>query len=150
MIRIAAAATLAAALFAPSAAGAQTPSPLDVARSWGLLGRWSLSCGQPVGDANPLVVLSEREGRLIEERDFGARKLLGQVLKLAQRPDGALLMEIAYPSTTRERIEIRYGPQGRRIVSDRDLKTNEVTIRDGRFPNNELTPVEHRCPDAAQ
>ncbi|MFO1114536.1 MAG: hypothetical protein U1E28_02550 [Beijerinckiaceae bacterium] len=139
---------LAALTFGSPAARTESPAetPAELAARWGLIGDWRAACGGPVSPANPVHRFLVREGRLVEENLLGDRTIAGTIDKAALREDGALVMEIDYPGGRRERIAVRYGPGARRIVSDRDVATDQYAIRNGRMTaNGELTPAESRC-----
>ncbi len=139
-----AAATMAAlgACASPARAG----TPLEIAARWGLIGDWRVACGGPASPANPVRRFLARDGRLVEETDLGDRTIAGTIDRASLREDGALTMEIDYAGGRRERVAVRYGPGARRIVSDRDVATDQYAIRNGRMTaNGELTPAESRC-----
>jgi hypothetical protein len=130
---------------AATSAIAQTPA--EVAANWGLLGVWSLDCGQPTSRANARLSFVQDGGRLIHRRNFGDRSDEHAVVA-ARLLDGdriEVVIDLQQFSQRREIVFAKEGEGKKRTVSNRDDK-NVYSIRDGKFvASGQPAPVQIRC-----
>jgi len=141
---------LAAVVLAVTALSASAQTNAQNATTWGLLGMWKVDCSRRAGnglDASQTYVI--RDGKLELDRDFGTVKDTANVTTARIRAEGTLELVILYPSLsqTREFVLVK-GPDGRiRSVSNRNVDTNEFSIRDGvLLANGNQSPWQSRCP----
>jgi hypothetical protein len=131
-------------------ARAETPAQrqnVDVARQWGLLGRWRTECKGPLGGGSASLDYAVRDGVLMHERDFGDRQDTQEVLGVRALPDGGLELLIHFPSfnQTRKFVVVRQGARIRAISNSLPDGT-QVSIKDGRLTHNGAeTPWQSQC-----
>lgn len=121
----------------------------DAAVRWGLLGSWKIDCDAPASVTNGELRFVVRKGTLFHDRDFGGVKDSNRVVSASVRPDGAidLVVEFAAYHQRREFVFSKGGDDRARTTSNRDVKTNEFTVVDGRFTRDgKDTPWQTHCP----
>jgi hypothetical protein len=132
-------------LFAPGALAADTAA--QAAKKWGLLGTWKIDCAAPASVANSEFTYTIQDGRLFHDRNFGDHQDSNAITKATIRRDGAivLIVQLASIHQVREYAFIK-GNDGRlRAVSNKDAKTGEHTIRDGKFADGRETSWQTLC-----
>jgi hypothetical protein len=127
---------------------AQAQTTAEVARKWGLVGTWRLDCVQPRSQSNPDLNYVVRGGKLFHDRDFGNNQDSSAVMTAVVKADKSLEIVVKFDSLKQTRqFALMKGPDGRiRAVSNRNVDTNEYSIRDGKFTANGGTPPwQTRC-----
>ena len=145
-IRSSALILLLAILVAPQASLAQTVA--QVASSWGLLGTWRLDCSKPASRSDGELKYVLRDGKLFHDREFGDARDASQVTSATRKADGSLELTVKFDSLSQTRqFSFVKGGDGRiRAISNRNVDTNEYTIKDGKFTANGNTPPwQTRC-----
>ena len=128
------------------ASSAQTVA--DVASKWGLVGTWRLDCKQPLSNSNPDLKYVVRDGKLFHDREFGDRGDSSSVQTARRRSDGSIELVVNFSSLSQIReFSFVKGDDGRiRVTSNRDVNTNEFSVRDGKFvANGNTTAWQSRC-----
>jgi hypothetical protein len=120
----------------------------ETASKWGLVGTWRLDCSKPVSSNDGALQYVVRGGKLFHDREFGDRRDSNQVISATAKKDGSIEVIItfaAFPQT--RQFSLIKGSDGRmRAVSNKDVNTNEYTIKDGKFTaNGNTTPWQTRC-----
>jgi hypothetical protein len=141
-------AALAFVAFAATALAAAAQTTAEVARKWGLLGTWRLDCTQPRSESNPDLAYAVRDGKLFHDRDFGKNRDSSAVMTAVVKADKSIEVVVKFDSLKQTRqFSLMKGPDGRiRAVSNRNVDTNEYSIRDGKFTANGGTPPwQTRC-----
>jgi len=137
---------LVSALTVTPVASAETIA--GTATQWGLLGTWRLDCGTPAGSNDPGQTYVVRDGKLFHERAWGDRHDFSPVLSASVTNNGGLELLVKFESfkQTRQWTMIK-GDDGRvRIVSNRNVDTDEYAVRDGKFTvNGSTTPWQTHC-----
>ena len=137
---------LLAVLLRPEASLAQTIA--ETASNWGLIGTWRLNCGAPPSRSDGELKYVVRGGKLFHDREFGDARDSSQVTSATRKADGSLELTVKFDSLSQTRqFTFMKGSDGRiRAVSNRNVDTNEYTIRDGKFTANGNTPPwQTRC-----
>ena len=124
----------------------------QTARTWGLLGSWSLDCSLKPDRNKGTVLAYEIAGgdRVVHRRNFGDTTDESEVVSAEVSTDGTLNLRVFFPSLKQTR---EYGlimqPDGTmRALYNRNEK-REYTIRDGKFvANGNPTPPQHKCNNA--
>lgn len=142
--------TIALALLAVVAAGqgAQAQTTADVAQKWGLVGTWRIDCTRPKSGDNPDLSYVIRGGRLFHDRDFVKNQDSSSVVTAVVKPDKSIEIVVKFDSLKQTRqFALMKGADGRiRAVSNRNVDTNEYSIKDGKFTSNGGTPPwQTRC-----
>jgi hypothetical protein len=120
---------------------ASADTNVSTATQWGLLGTWAFDCSMPPGRDNTYLTYAARGGRLFHDRNFGDVKDSTQVLSASAADNGELTILIKFDSfkETRQFTNTK-GDDGRmRTLSNRNVDTNEYSIRDGKFTANANT-----------
>jgi hypothetical protein len=120
----------------------------ETARGWGLLGTWRLDCSRPMDRSNPDLKYVVRDGRLYHDREFGDANDSSAVVTAVVKADKSLEIVVKFDSLKQTRqFSFMKGPDGRiRAVANRNVDTNEYSVRDGNFTsNNNPTPWQTRC-----
>lgn len=136
-----------AVLARPEAALSQTT--VQTASKWGLLGTWRLDCSTPMGKTNPNLAYVVRGGKLFHDRDFGDARDSNEIVLATTKTDGTIeiVVNFASMSQTRQFSFTRGGGGRMRAMSNRNVNTNEYSVRDGTFTaNGKATPWQTRCP----
>ncbi len=133
-------------------ASAQT-STSNALREWGLLGWWSLNCGQPVSQSNPYYgYLADADGRAWQERDFGnaAQNDRSQITAAEIRPDGTISITVNFTSISSVRT-ILFMKEGAKIRAMYNRGSGgDVTVENGVFKHNgQRTPWQYKCREAS-
>jgi hypothetical protein len=137
---------LLAVLTAPVASLAQTIA--ETASRWGLLGPWRLDCSQPASRSDGELKYVVREGKLYHDREFGDARDSSLFTQATRKADGSLELTVKFDSLSQTRqFSFIKGGDGRiRATSNRNVDTNEYTIKDGKFTANGNTPPwQTRC-----
>ena len=127
---------------------AQTVS--ETASEWGLLGTWRTDCGAPVSLSYGVYRYVVREGKLFHDREFGDADTRDSslVMSATTKADGSIEIVINFVSISQIRSNsFIKGIDGRiRVISSRDVNTNEYTVRGGKLTSNDnATPWLTRC-----
>ncbi len=120
----------------------------QTASSWGLIGTWRLDCSRSLSRDNPDLSYTVRGGKLFHDRDFGDAKDSSPVNTATRKADGSLELVVSFGSLSQTRqFSFIRGSDGRiRAVSNRNVDTDEYSIRDGKFTSNgKSTPWQTRC-----
>jgi hypothetical protein len=133
------------ALVATSSTGvAQTAA--DTARNWGLLGSWRRDCSRKASQSNPDLRYVVRGGKLYHERNFGDSRDSNLVITATATPDGALELVVNFGDSEREYAFVHGGESRIRAMFNRNVGTDEYSIRDGRLTAaNRPVPWQYRC-----
>jgi hypothetical protein len=137
---------LLAVLAAPADSFAQTVA--ETASKWGLLGTWRLNCSAPASRSDGELKYVIRGGKLYHDREFGDARDSSQVTSATRKADGTLELVVKFDSLSQTRqFSFIKGSDGRiRAVSNRNVDTNEYTIKDGKFTSNgNIPPWQTRC-----
>jgi hypothetical protein len=139
---------LLAVLVTTEASLAQTVA--ETASKWGLLGTWRLDCTKPASRSDGALQYVVRGGKLFHDREFGDARDSSSVILATTKADGSLEIVVSFvsfsPPQTRQ-FAFTKGSDGRiRAISNRNVDTNEYSIRDGKFTANGNTPPwQTRC-----
>ena len=122
----------------------------ETASGWGLLGAWRTDCGAPVSRSDGVYRYVVREGKLFHDREFGdaGTRDSSPVMSATKKTDGSIEVVINFVSLSQIRSNsFIKGSDGRiRVISNRDVNTNEYSVRDGKFTwNDNATPWQTRC-----
>ena len=120
----------------------------DTLSKWGLIGRWRLDCNAPVSRSDGELKYVVRDGKVFHDREFGDARDSNSVVSATRRGDGSLVIAVHFVSLSQTRqFSLMKGPDGRiRAMSNRNVDTNEYTIKDGKFTaNGNDTPWQTRC-----
>lgn len=122
-----------AAVVASSPSLAQTNA--QVAAEWGLLGTWKIDCDAPATVANTQETFVVRERRLVLDRDLGTEKDSFPVAFVAQGEGGSLYLVIQFTrfGQVRENVVVKRSDGRKRVMSNRDVDTDEHSVRNGTF-----------------
>jgi hypothetical protein len=137
---------LLAILAAPEASLAQTVA--DTASKWGLLGTWRLDCSQSPSRSDGELKYVVRGGKLFHDREFGDARDSSPVMSATRKTDGSLELVVNFVSLSQTRqFSFMKGSDGRiRAISNRNVDTNEYSIKDGKFTSNGNSPPwQTRC-----
>jgi hypothetical protein len=118
------------------------------ATKWKLLGTWRIDCSKPTSTDNTNDNYLVKDGRLFLDRDFGSGQDSSPVLAATINADGSLTILIRFKSfaQTRENTFIKDGDDRKRAVSNRNVDTDEYTVRDGKFTDSgNATRWYNRC-----
>ena len=137
---------LLAVLATPEAALAQ--SIVETASRWGLIGTWRLDCNAPASRSDGELKYVVRGRELYHDREFGDARDSSLVTSATRKADGSLELVVKFNSLSQTRqFSFIKGGDGRiRAISNRNVDTNEYTIKDGTFTSNGNTPPwQTRC-----
>lgn len=138
--------TLLASIIASSAA---TASSIDVARKWGLLGRWAVDCGNTVkqgGPHNLIAYEATREGKLFYRRNDDPQDN-NEIVDAKLGADGVIILTTHLPANkqTREMGITKLADGSTRAIYNHDSE-GHYSVRDGIFTaNGNQTPSLRRC-----
>lgn len=135
-----------AVLATSEASLAQTAA--ETASRWGLLGIWRLDCSQPVSRSDGALQYVVRGGKLFHDREFGDARDSSSVMSATAKADGSIEVTVKFVSFSQTRqYSFVKGRDGRiRAVSNRNVDTDEYSIRNGTFTGNgNSTPWQTRC-----
>jgi hypothetical protein len=132
-----------------SPAAAQQP-PANALQEWGLIGWWSVQCGQPPSTGNSYYkFILELDGRVYMERDFGNpdQNDRSEVLSAVLGDDGTLAMAIDFTSLGHARINVYAKSEGRtRVIYNSRTDNSDVTVENGVLRHNgQPTPWFSKC-----
>lgn len=118
---------------APGASVGQTNA--QVAAGWGLLGTWKIDCDAPATVANTQETFVVRAGRLMLDRDLGSETDSFPVAFVAPGEGGTLYLVIQFTrfGQVRENVVVKRPDGRKRIVSNRDVDTDEYSVRNSAF-----------------
>jgi hypothetical protein len=142
VIAVSLAGLLAAVNTAPAGTAAET------AAQWGLLGTWRLDCSTPLSRSDPALQFVVREGNLFHERNWGDGQDSSPVLSAVPTDNGGLQVQVRFDSInqTRQWIYTRQDDGRIRSVSNKNVDTDQYSIRDGKFTDNgNVTPWQTHC-----
>jgi hypothetical protein len=137
---------LVAAVTVSGAALAQ--STVEAARQWGLLGTWAVDCDRPASRSNTYLIYVARDGRLFHDRNFGDSRDSSPIPTATIKSDQTLelVFDLQSISQTRQAVFLKSSDGRYRSMSNRNVKTDEYSIRDGKFTSNgEPAPWITRC-----
>jgi hypothetical protein len=120
----------------------------SVAEQWGLLGTWRLDCSAPPSRADVDFTFAVRAGQLFHDRDWGDGSDSSPVLSASATNDGGFEVLVRFDSLkqTRQWAYIKGGDGRIRTVSNRNVDTDEYSIRDGHFTaNGNTTAWQTHC-----
>ena len=103
---------------------------------------------QPRSQSNPDLNYVVRGGKLFHDRNFGNNQDSSAVMTAVVKADKSIEIVVKFDSLKQTRqFALMKGPDGRiRAVSNRNVDTNEYSIRDGKFTANGGTPPwQTRC-----
>ncbi len=122
------------------------------ATKWGLLGTWQLDCGAPVSRSNAALKYVVRGGKLFHDRDFGdGTKDSSAITAAGAGADGTFELTVPFASISQTRqFAFIKGADGRiRVLRNRNVDTDEYSIKDGKFvANGNASPWQSRCSKA--
>ena len=133
-------------LLSPEVSLGQTVA--ETASRWGLVGSWRLDCSQPVSRSDGELKYVVRGGKLYHDRDFGNARDSSPVMSATRKADGSLELLVKFESLNQTRqFAFIKGSDGRiRATSNRNVDTNEYSIKDGKFTaNGNSPPWQSRC-----
>jgi len=126
-----------------------TAASADVARKWGLLGRWAVDCEHTVTKGGPHNLISyeaTREGKMFYRRNDQADDI-NEITDVKLGPNGIIVLTIDVPAykQTRE-MGIEMATDGTtRSVYNHDSE-GKFSVKDGIFTaNGNQTPSLKRC-----
>lgn len=128
---------------------AQAETVAQSASDWGLIGTWRTDCAAPLSQGQPALSYVVRGGRLFHDRDFGGARDSNPVLLATPRSDGSIELLVDFPAfgQVRQFTVVKNGDGRIRTVSNRDVNTDQYSIRDGKFVANGMPPPpQSRCP----
>ena len=131
-----------------AAAPASAETPAQAAARWGLLGTWRLDCTKATSQANQAFTFAVRNGQLFQDRHLGGDDRDSSPMTQAEvRSDGSILLTTVFSGGTRQAVFMKSDDgRRRRVMSNRDVDTDEYTIRDGLYVSNgQPTPWSTRC-----
>ena len=137
---------LLAVLLMPEASLAQTIA--ETASKWGLVGTWRLDCNAQASRSDGELKYVVRGGQLYHDREFGDARDSSLVTQATRKADGSLELTVKFDSLSQTRqFSFIKGGDGRiRAISNRNVATNEYSIKDGTFTSNGNTPPwQTRC-----
>lgn len=120
----------------------------EAASSWGLIGTWRLDCSKPVSRSNADLKYVVKGGELFHDREFGDTSDSNPVTSARAKSDGTIeiVVDFAGLSQTRRFSFMKAGDGRIRAMSNRNDKTNEPSVVDGKFTSNgQPTPWQTRC-----
>ena len=123
-------------------------SVAETASKWGLIGNWRLDCSQPVSSSNANLQYVVRGGKLFHDREFGDKRDSSAVMSATRKADASLeiVVHFASLSQTRQFSFIKGGDGRIRVTFNKNVDTNEYSIKDGKFTANGNTPPwQTRC-----
>lgn len=131
---------------APAAAQTQAGNAL---REWGMLGWWSLNCGQPVSQSNFYYgYVTDADGRAWHERDFGGSNPndRSEVTAAEIKADGTIAITVNFTSIRQVRT-IVFARDGNRVRAMHNRGSGgDVTVEDAIFKHNgQPTPWQYKC-----
>jgi hypothetical protein len=120
------------------------------ASDWGLLGTWTTDCSQPANSYNSVYLYVVRDGKLFLDRDLGATQDSSGVMSATIKPDRSLELVVNFlsvsPPQTRQFSYVKASDGRIRVVSNRNVDTNEYSIIDGKVRSNgNAVPWQTRC-----
>lgn len=133
-------------VLAASPAGAE--SVVQAAQRWGLIGSWRTDCAAPLSINVGQQTFVVRGKQLFLDREFGDRRDSSQVVLATVKPDGMLEVLVRFESLSQNRqfAFTKTGEGRKRAWYNRNVDTDEYTVRDGKFlSNGNPTPVQTRC-----
>lgn len=139
-----------ALLMSPAVAQTQAGNAL---REWGMLGWWSLNCGQPVSKNNFYYgYVVDPDGRAWHERDFGGANPndRSEVTAAAIGADGTISITVNFISinSVRTIVFMREGNRMRAMYNRG--ASGDVTVENGTFKHNgQPTPWQFKCREAS-
>jgi len=141
--------SLALFILALMAGTASADTPADIAREWGLIGRWAIDCAAPVkrGANNSVAYEITREGQLIYRSDPADRNRAYVVMDVTRGENNMLILHTVFPDfgQTRENGIVLQADGTLRSIYNRDDAGN-YTASDGRFiASGRETSGLHRC-----
>lgn len=132
-----------------TAGSAATASPVDVARKWGLVGRWAVDCANTVkqgGPHNLIAYEATREGKLFYRRNDDPQDN-NEIVDAKLGADGVIILTTELPANkqTREMAITKLADGSTRAMYNHDSEGN-YSVRDGIFTaNGNQTPSLRRC-----
>jgi hypothetical protein len=123
---------------------------VETASNWGLLGTWRLDCSKPASRSDGALQYVVRGGKLFHDREFGDARDSNVVVSATRKANGSLEIAVNFvsfsPPQTRQFSFVK-GSDGRiRAISNRNVDTNEYSIRDGKFTaNGNAPPWQTHC-----
>jgi hypothetical protein len=118
-------------------------APAEVARDWGLLGLWRRDCTAKPTVSDPDLRFLVRNRTLYYDRNWGSGHDSSIVTSAKITANGGIDMVVRFPSLsqTREWINVKEDDGRIRAVMNRNVDTNEYSIRDGKIVSNGNTPT---------
>ena len=141
-------AVLVAVLCLAAAPPAFAQSNIDVATKWGLLGTWKVDCAKPTSRTNTESVYVVRDGVIYHDRNYGDGRDTSPVQLATLKPAGVLELTVQFIALkqTRQYLFTKAADGRKRAMSNRNVNTDEYTVRDGKFTaNGNPTPWQTRC-----
>ena len=138
--------TLLASIIANSSA---TAASTDVARTWGLLGRWAVDCANTVkqgGPHNLIAYEATRDGRLVYRRNDDPQDS-NEIVDVKLGANGIIVLTIDVPAykQTRELGIAKNADGSTRSVYNHDNE-GKYSVKDGVFiANGNQTPSLKKC-----
>ncbi len=121
---------------------------VSTATRWGLLGTWRNDCSAPASRNDYVLAFVVRGGKLFHDRNWGDGSDSSPVLSASVTKNGELdvLVKLDSIKQTREWIYLK-GNDGRiRSISNRNVDTDEYSVRDGKLTaNGNATPWQAHC-----
>ena len=136
---------LLAVLAISEAACAETVA--QTASRWGLLGTWRLDCSKPASRSDGALQYVVRGGKLFHDREFGDSRDSNAVILATAKADGSLEIVVNFAALSQTRqFSFMRGSDGRiRTFSNRNVDTDEYSIKDAKFSNGTPTPWQTHC-----
>jgi len=122
----------------------------DAVRQWGLLGAWSLDCGQPPSSRNIYIGYVEwMGGKVMTERDYAdpQRNDSNEVVSATINPDKTLTLVVDFVSLRQVRTFALMRDRPDRLRAVWNLGSDGTySVKDGRFTGNGgETPWQYKC-----
>ncbi len=137
-------------LLSPAAAGANTNR--DVLEQFGFFGTWTIDCGAPASLENVVriaAVSPTGDAVFTENLGPGSDPNVYVILRARRIGDGEISLRIKLNGVSEQEIVMRRADSGMRTVSNRDLRSRRILVKDSRVRGSgTATPWLKRCGDA--
>ena len=135
--------TLLLALTCSTVSQAQTVA--STVSKWGMLGSWKVDCSRAANRDDPVYTYVLKGRRAFLDRDYGDLHDSLLIATARVNADDTLQLTINFTGHVREHIYAKSGGRWR-VIRNRNLNTNEHSVRDGKYSDGGQTTVWlNRC-----